>query len=311
MLLLGTRSTGDLEFLRYILHAAYSASLAWYLARTGPAFSELPVITAPRLLRWRGGSWLPVVIVTFAFLVVLADEGGGDIVLLLLILGTFGILLAYWRRIRLRWLLQGLLIAVVAYLAGRIPTDNGLLSERALTLLAGLAAPMYMAGAVIHDRTGLGGLPLAKWDLYAVGRGWLWGLVLFLPMGMVNAASGSPGGELAWVSEWWMPLVLPWFSGLAEEVWFRLLMVGLVYLLLRPAFSHRPALTVTLAIIFSSVVFGLGHGYNLERLVVTGLLYGAPLAVIFTKRGWEHAVGGHYMINAIPWLFAFLEHQTL
>lgn len=308
MLFIGTRATGEFETLRYILHAIYSATLIGYLVRTGPCFANLPVIETPRILRWRGGVWLPVGIVALAFLMALLHEDGSDIVLLLLILGTAGTLAFHWRRIRLHWAVQGALVAIAAYFVGQLPAAHGMIGQNTVALLAGLAAPMYLAGAILQQQTGLGGLPLAEWNLKSAATGWMWGLVLFLPMGMVNAASGSPGGELGWVSEWWMPLFLPWFSGLAEEVWFRLIMVGLVYMLLRPALAGRPRLAAAFAVTFSAVVFGLGHGYNMERLIVTGLLYGLPLAVVFTKRNWEHAVGGHYMINAIPWLLAFLEH---
>jgi membrane protease YdiL (CAAX protease family) len=62
------------------------------------------------------------------------------------------------------------------------------------------------------------------------------------------------------------------------------------------------------AVLFSAITFGLGHGGTLlERLLITGLLYGLPLAVIFVKRDWEHAVGAHYMINMISALMVFLE----
>ncbi len=272
MLLIGTRVTGEFETMRYVLHAVYSAALIWYLARTGPSFAKLPVIKVPRFLSWRGGVWIPVGIVALSFLMTLAHEDGSDSVLLLLILGTAGTLAFLWRRIRLRWALQGVLIALAAYFVGRIPAAHGMIGQNVVTLLAGLAAPMYLAGAILQQHTGLGGLSLSEWNLNMAAKGWMWGLVFFLPMGMVNAASGSPGGELEWVSEWWMPLVLPWFSGLAEEVWFRLIMVGLVYMLLRPALAGRPVLAAAFAVTFSAVVFGLGHGYNVERLVVTGLL---------------------------------------
>jgi membrane protease YdiL (CAAX protease family) len=61
-------------------------------------------------------------------------------------------------------------------------------------------------------------------------------------------------------------------------------------------------------VLFSALTFGLGHGGTLlENLLSTGLLYGLPMAVIFVRRDWEHAVGAHYMINLIPTLMVFLE----
>ena len=104
-----------------------------------------------------------------------------------------------------------------------------------------------------------------------------------------------------------MPFSLPWFSAIYEEIWFRLLLVSLCYFLLRPAFPRRPAVPIIIAALFSAIIFGLGHsGTFLENILVTGLLYGLPMAVVFARRDWEHAVGAHYMINMIPWLMVFL-----
>jgi len=101
---------------------------------------------------------------------------------------------------------------------------------------------------------------------------------------------------------------MPWFSGIVEEIWFRLFLVSLIYFLLRPAFRKTPTLAAVLAMLFSAITFGMGHDGSLfDRVVITGLLYGLPLAVIFSKRDYEHAVGGHYMINMIPTIMALFE----
>ena len=136
----------------------------------------------------------------------------------------------------------------------------------------------------------------------------LWGCLLFIPLGLTNAAAGSPGPRMTWVTRWWIPLSLPWFSGIVEETWNRLFLVSLCYLLLRPAFSKRPAIAIVCAALFSGITHGLSHGGTLlEKILITGLLYSMPMAVIFAKRDWEHAVGAHYMINMIPTLMVLLE----
>ena len=67
------------------------------------------------------------------------------------------------------------------------------------------------------------------------------------------------------------------------------------------------AVAVIAAVLFSGITFGLGHGRTLERLLTTGLLYGVPMAAMFARRDWEHAVGAHYMVNMIPWVMVYLE----
>ncbi len=105
-----------------------------------------------------------------------------------------------------------------------------------------------------------------------------------------------------------MPLWLPWWSGINEETWFRLYLVGLSYYLLRPAFRKHPNLVVLAAVLFSGIVFGVGAWSNIRDVSDDGLLYGVPFAAVFAKRDWEHAVGAHYMVNLIPAVVAFLLH---
>ncbi len=110
-----------------------------------------------------------------------------------------------------------------------------------------------------------------------------------------------------WVNEWWMPFVLPLSSGIAEETWFRLLLLSLCYFLLRPAFPRHPAVPIIIAVLFNAITFGLLHERTMYEFLVTGLLYTLPMAAVFARRDWEHAVGAHYMINMIPALMVYLE----
>jgi hypothetical protein len=69
-------------------------------------------------------------------------------------------------------------------------------------------------------------------------------------------------------------------------------------------------MAVVATVLFSGNTFGMWHGFTLERFLVTGLLYGVPMAAIFARRDWEHAVGAHYMVNMIPWLMVFRRPDT-
>jgi hypothetical protein len=193
-------------------------------------------------------------------------------------------------------------------MSGFVYFQNGFINELAFFLFSGLIPFMYVAGGLFVDRTGFGGLKLSAGQVAKGVKGFLWGCLLFVPFGLFNAAEGSPGPGFEYVTEWWMPIVFPFFSGIAEETLWRLFLMGLCFFLLRPLFRRRPSLAAMAVIIFSGVLFGVGHGLDLDTFLTTGLLYGVPLAAVFAMRDWEHAVGAHYMINMIPTLAVFLEN---
>ena len=300
------RQTDQFGSVRDVLHTVYVLVLLWYLARSGPAIGELDTI--PLLPRWKYGPLVPVLAVVFLFALAILSDDGVALVLLLLMPATVWILVVWRRGIRWRLVAAGLALAIIAFMAGFPAWKNSLIGNVSFVGLLAFVAPMFIAGALLINRTGLGASQLAAGRTRKAAESFLWGCLLFVPLGMMNAASGSPGGDTSWVTSWWMPLSLPFFSGIAEETWFRLMMVGLCYLLLRSACGTRPVLAVVGAVLFSAVVFGLGHGHNLDAFLSTGLLYGLPMAAVFVRRDWEHAIGAHYMINMISWIMAFLEN---
>jgi len=308
MIMKGIRDTSRFSEVRYTLHAGYVAALLWYLIRSGPASSQLPELRPLAFPRWRYAAWLPVLGIALMLALTAFSDDGADILMLLMIVATVWIIVAWRREIGLRSVIQGVVVAAIAFAAGLSMMKNGVISETALYLFTLFVVPMYVAGGLLLCHTGLGGIQLLAKQYFPALRSFLWGCLLFVPLGLANAAGGSPvGSNFTWVSEWWMPFSLPLWSGIVEETWFRLFLVGLVYLLLRPAFQKHPELAVLLAVLFSGITFGLGHGRTLEVFLTTGLLYGVPYAAIFARRDWEHAVGAHYMVNMIPWMMVFLE----
>jgi hypothetical protein len=103
----------------------------------------------------------------------------------------------------------------------------------------------------------------------------------------------------------WKPLAFSWLPALAEEAWARLFLVTLCYALLRPVSNEHPHRAVVAAVLLSATAHGLVHGPSLSALLETGLVYLLPMAVLFVKRDWEHAVGAHYMVNLVPFLAVF------
>ncbi len=308
MLFLNVRDTGRYSDVCYILQASYVAALIWYLSCSGTPTSQLPKVRPLVLQNWRYSVWIPVLVITIIFILILTTLSDGDLgILLLLIVAAWWILLAWHRQVRIRSVIQGIALALIAYLAGMPMFNNGSISALAFYGLLINVPPMYIAGGLLVHRTRLGGVQLLDKRYRQALRSFFWGCLLFVPLGLINAAVVSPGPNITWVSEWWIPFILPWFSAIAEETWFRLLLVGLCYFTLRPAFPSRPAVPMIIAVLLSAITFGLGHDGNyLERFLAPGLLYGLPMAVVFARRDWEHTVGAHYMINMIPTLMVFL-----
>jgi Type II CAAX prenyl endopeptidase Rce1-like len=308
MLWQGVRETKQYPTARYILTSGYVVALIWYLIRSGPSFSQLPEIRPYAFRRWRSGVWIPVLVIALIFTLTAFSDYGVLILDLLMLLAAIWIIVAWRREISLRLTIQGVGIAAIAFFAGRPLQESGLVSVTGYYQFTVLTPFMYVAGGLLFGHTKLGGIQLLAKQYLPALRSFLWGCLLFIPLGLANAASRAPVGvNLPRVSEWWMPFTLPWWSGIVEETWFRLFLVGMVYWMLRPAFSKRPALAVLAAVLFSGITFGLGHGRSLDTFLFTGLLYGVPFAVIFTKRDWEHAVAAHYMVNLIPWVMVLFE----
>jgi hypothetical protein len=306
-LVVGVRDTVQYRAVRIVLHVAYAVALLWYLGRTGPPLEHLPDLEPLLLRRWEIGRWIPVLGIALMLVLVAFSDAGEGILTLLMIVATGPILVVLRREIRIRPAILGLALAGIAILAGLPFWRNGFVSNSAFFGLPALVPPMFLAGGMLSLRTGLGGSQVYAGRYGKALKSYLWGCLLFVPLGLFNAAGGSMVRGVTWLNRWWMPLSLSWFSGITEEAWFRLYLVSLCYLLLRPVFSKYPALAVVCAVLFSAITFGLGHGRTLDHFLTTGLLYGLPMAVVFARRDWEHAVGAHYMINMIPSLMVFLE----
>ena len=307
MLASGVRNTGRFSNERNILHAVYVFVLFVYLIRTGPSLNELPDISPQFFPRLKIGKFIPAVLIAILFLGEVSHQLEG-LVRLLILISTIIILIIWRREIRLRSVSLGIIVALIAFLGGWIWYQNQYFPIEIFTLFIIFVVPIFVAAGLLNKRTGLDGSELFRGQYKKAVLSFLYGCVLFIPLGLANAAAGSPGPWMTWVTRWWMPLSMPFFSGIVEEAMWRLLVVSLCYFLLRPAFNKKPAIAVAIATLFSAIIFGIGHKGNfLDTFLITGLLYGLPMAVIFARRDWEHAIGAHYMINMIPTLMVFLE----
>jgi hypothetical protein len=287
-----------------MLHVLYVVVLLWYLARTGPSFNQLPEGRVPVKLLSKIGAWLAVLGVAIFFLLTFFSANDVGPLILFSLIAFVPILLAWSKDLSFRLVLQGFAVAIIAYLAGSVRVKLGILRESLNMILSAFTVPFYITGGLLLKRTGLGGLQLLNKGIVPAIKSVCVGWLLFVPLGLINVL-GDPIVDLSVIREWWMPFYLPWWSGINEEAWYRLYLVGLIYFMLRPAFHKVPGLAVVAAVLFSGIVFGVGHGLTPDHFWTTGLLFGVPFAATFVTRDWDHAVGAHYMVNMIPALVAF------
>jgi hypothetical protein len=307
MLSSGIWKTGQYEIVRRGLHVAYVTALLWYLVREGLSLKHLPEIE-PLLLRRRPaiGRWMPVVGIVLALALTALGQGGALIVSLSLPMPIVWTLVARRREIHLRSVLLALALTVLAFLGGILLLKYDFVGKEVFIFLLACLPIAFVAGGLLHKHTGLGGSSLWSGQYRKALSSLLWGCLVFAPLGLLNATGDSPVTGITWVNRAWMPFTL-WFSAMTEETLFRFFLVSLCYLLLRPALRGHPALAAGFAAFFSATVFGMAHASTSDGFLVTGLLYGLPMAVAFVSRDWEHAFSAHYMTNMIPWLMVFLE----
>ncbi|MCD4730641.1 MAG: CPBP family intramembrane metalloprotease [Bacteroidales bacterium] len=306
MLLQGVRGTNQFTTLRYLIQGIYVGVLIWYLYYTRSSVSQLPNAKPLIFPNSKFGKIIPALGITLMLVLCAISDLGIPLLILALIISSVWILIAWRREIKIYMLIQGFAIAIIAFIGGIPLWKNGFVSESTFIIMLLFVPQMYVAGGLLIRHTKLGGSPLFEKKYSYALRSFFLGCLLFIPFGLFNAVSDSPDTQITWVSDWWIPLSIPWFSGIAEETWFRLLLINLCYFLLYSVFQKKPHVAIIIAVLFSAITFGLGHERSLYNFLTTGLLYGLPMAVVFVKRDWEHTVGAHYMINMVPWILVFL-----
>jgi hypothetical protein len=306
MLYGGVRNTRDFATLRNGLTIAYAAVLVWYLACSGPSTSQLLEFPPLVFANWQFGRLAAVLVSALLFCLPMVSDKGWPILFLLFLVSTLLILVAWHRQITSSSVALGIAVSLIAFVAGGILFwVNEFVPKPNLIIFLLFVPPMFIVGSLLMARTGLGRIRLLEGQYGNVLISFLWGCLLFIPLGLANAADKREA--YSWVNRWWQPLVMPLWSGINEEVMFRLFLVPLCYALLRPAFNWDLSLAIITAVLFSGITFGLGHGRTWSHFWSTGLCYGLPMAIVFASRDWEHAVGAHYMVNMIPWAMVFLK----
>lgn len=303
MLQNNVRDTEKFEVLRYILQSIYVLVFWWYLHNRNTSIKDDNSESFDDTWIRKYAGILTVIL--FLSLIIFTDFGT-PLLLLFMIISSIFIIIFWRRKIQLKSIVWSLIFMMVALIGGYPHMTNGFISKDVYIILLIFVPVMFVAGGLLIKQSNLGKIQVLNGNITKAIKSFLLGCILFIPLGLFNSASGSPGNEMDYVSSLWMPFTLPLFSGIAEEVWYRLFLISIVYIMLIPLFRKQRNIAILIAIFFSAITFGLGHGRSFDSFFVTGLLYGLPMSIIFVKRDIEHAIGAHYMINMIPTFYMFL-----
>jgi len=310
-LCLGARSTTTLGLLAGISCFLFIVALVWHLSQAEPSFSELPDMPPLITLGMDFHGTLGAIIVSLGLLFVIGAVAHPYIALMVAFSSiAVWITLVWRRRLSLRLVSLGLGAGLVSCLVTRyVGTGEPFQSVFHLVTIPLL----FIGGGLLLEQTGLARVRLLD-GRYALGLGgFAWACVLAFPPAYLNILGGSNVRD-AWVDRWWEPLyaLVP---GIAEETMARLFLTTLCYALLRPVSNERPVRSVVAAVLIGSLTHGLAHLSAHEILspagvmmLLTGLLYGVPMAMLFIKRDLEHAVGYHFFIDFLRYLVALLQH---
>lgn len=284
-----------------IAGALFIIGLCWALIKIPPCARALPKIK----LEFPGASnfWLVlglIIIVMAAFyaLGLLIDPAfvliGGSALLAVAVI----IIL----RDDLTWdlIITGAILGIVVGFTFRFLEFNEL-SWSILNLIA--VAVMYVAGALLVKRSKLGKISWMSGNYLASLSGFGLALLLAIPAASLNLIGEIYTGD-TWVQSWWQAFaaIAP---GIGEEVWARLFLVTLFYILLRPSVPQNAGRAILFSVIISSLVHALAHtGFNFVAIIFGLFFYGIPPALLFIKRDLEHAIGYHFMIDFVRFLAA-------
>jgi membrane protease YdiL (CAAX protease family) len=167
-----------------------------------------------------------------------------------------------------------------------------------------MVPPAFSGGVLLMQHTQLGHLRLLEGKPVIVVKGFLVGCLLALPPALLELM-GNMQSQDTYIIHWWQPLyaIVP---GIAEETWFRLLLLSFCYAVLRPAANQRPRRAIVVAILVSIFAFTFAHSGLNPIGFLYGLLFSMPHALLFIKKDFEHAVGYHFMIDFIRYIAAFI-----
>jgi len=283
---------------------AFIVILIWTLARKKPYSTDLPnmdyLLTSP--IGFRTATTVLFAAIGIAFVIGLIIGPAVSLMLISALIGT-GITLSWRTQLKKQTILAGISASLIAGL-GIVFLGNGDLSWAIFN--SAIILPTFTAGSLLVKHTGFGSIRLLRGE-YALGlKGFLWACALAVPASLLNLFGNLQQGD-TWVAHWWQPLyaIVP---GVAEETWARLFFTTFCYALLRPTTNQHPHRAFVVAILVGALVHSFAHtGINPLGLIVGGLLYFIPAALLFIKYDFEHAIGYHFLIDFVRFTAALFQ----
>ncbi len=132
------------------------------------------------------------------------------------------------------------------------------------------------------------------------------GVLISLPWAFLNVLSGGANQD-TWVHAWWQTLIAIQ-PGISEEAWARILLVPLLFLLFRRVSQPRPAFTAALFVVayWFAYIHTQGGLEGIPSAVILGTLFSLPVSYLCFYRDLETAIGWHFAVDFIKFVFAFI-----
>jgi len=169
-------------------------------------------------------------------------------------------------------------------------------------LLAGWSI-LYSAGLY---QQGVGTSRFLSDGATAAFKSFMIGLAIALPWAFLNVLLGASNGE-TWVREWWQP-VIALQPGIAEEAWGRILLVPLLFLIFRRVSGPRAAFGTALYVVayWFAYLHTPGGMNGIASAAILGTLYALPVSYLCLYRDLETAIGWHFWVDFLKFVFAFI-----
>jgi hypothetical protein len=168
---------------------------------------------------------------------------------------------------------------------------------------------LFIGGGILTKVTGLTHIRSVDGHWGLAIKGFVWACVLAFPPALLNSSGGAHSGDM-WVDQAWESFVAL-VPGIAEETWARLFLTTLIYALLRPKTKQRPTRALIPAVFIAAFVHGLAHLSGAMvfspaalQMLISGLLFGVPMGLLFVKRDFEHAAGYHFFVDFVRYWMA-------